>query len=114
MKEGRIFTPVLEDNALGGITRDTVRHLSCVELEIDVEMRTIDRSELYLADEVFLCGTAAHLMPVIRLDGRPVPDGEPGPITTEFQRMYFHIALGDNPSYRHWCTQIKTVGFAAS
>ena len=114
VKDGRIFTPVLEDNALGGITRDTVMHLSRVELEMDVEMRTIDRSELYLADEVFLCGTAAHLTPVVRLDGRPIADGEPGPIATELRRMYFDIALGDNPAYRHWCTPIKTVGFAAS
>ena len=107
VKNGRIYTPALEDNVLGGITRDTVMQLSRTELEMDVEMRTIDRSELYLADEVFLSGTAAHLTPVIELDSRPIADGQPGPITTELQKMYFDIVVGNNPKYRHWCTQVR-------
>jgi branched-chain amino acid aminotransferase len=107
VKNGRIYTPALEDNVLGGITRDTVMQLSRTELETDVEMRTIDRSELYLADEVFLSGTAAHLTPVIELDSRPIANGQPGPITTELQRMYFDIVVGNNPNYRHWCTQVR-------
>jgi branched-chain amino acid aminotransferase len=107
VKNGRIYTPALEDNVLGGITRDTVMQLSRTELETDVEMRTIDRSELYLADEVFLSGTAAHLTPVIELDSRPIANGQPGPITTELQRMYFDIVVGNNPKYRHWCTQVR-------
>ena len=107
VKNGRIYTPALEDNVLGGITRDTVMQLSRTELEMDVDMRTIDRSELYLADEVFLSGTAAHLTPVVELDSRPIGDGQPGPVTTELQRMYFDIVVGNNPKFRHWCTQVR-------
>jgi branched-chain amino acid aminotransferase len=107
VKNGRIYTPPLEDNVLGGITRDTVMQLADNDLGLEVQMRTIDRSELYLADEVFLSGTAAHLTPVVELDCRPIADGQPGPITTELQRMYFDIVVGNNPKYRHWCTQVR-------
>ena len=106
VKNGRLYTPALEDNVLGGITRDTVMQLAKSELEIDVDMRTIDRSELYLADEVFLTGTAAHLTPVVELDSRPIGDGQPGPISKEIQRMYFDIVVGNNAKYRHWCTRV--------
>lgn len=106
VKNGRLYTPALEDNVLGGITRDTVMQLAKNELGIDVDMRTIDRSELYLADEVFLTGTAAHLTPVVELDSRPIGDGQPGPISKEIQRMYFDIVVGNNAKYRHWCTRV--------
>ena len=109
VKNGRIYTPGLEDNALGGITRDTVMQLAQVELGLNVELRTIDRSELYLADEVFLSGTAAHLTPVVELDHRPIANGEPGPISAKLQKMYFDIVVGDNPKYSHWCTRVKPV-----
>ena len=106
VKEGRIYTPGLEDNALGGITRDTVMQLCKTELGVPVETRTIDRSELYLADEVFLSGTAAHLTPVVELDHRAIADGEPGPVASKLQKMYFDIVVGNNPKYSHWCTQV--------
>ena len=108
VKDGRIYTPGLEDNALGGITRDTVMQLARTELGLEIDMRTIDRSELYLADEVFLSGTAAHLTPVVELDCRPIADGQPGPISSELQRLYFDIVVGNNPKYRHWCTPVQT------
>ena len=101
---GQLLTPVLEDNALPGITRDTVIQLAQSELGMEVVERSIDRSELYLADEVFLTGTAAHLTPVVQLDSRPIADGNPGPISTQLQKMYFDIVFGRNPKYLHWCT----------
>ena len=107
VKNGRLLTPALEDNVLGGITRDTVMQLARTELGIDIEMRSIDRSELYLADEVFLTGTAAHLTPVVELDCRPIGDGQPGPISSQIQQMYFDIVVGNNPKYSHWCTRVK-------
>ena len=66
--DGRLITTSLEDNVLPGITRDTVMQLAQSELGLEVVERTVDRSELYLADEVFLTGTAAHLTPVVELD----------------------------------------------
>ena len=103
--DGKMITPSLEDNVLPGITRDTVIQLAHGELGLDLIERSIDRSELYLADEVLLSGTAAHLTPVVELDSRPIGDGRPGPISTKLQEMYFEIVVGRNPKYMHWCTQ---------
>jgi branched-chain amino acid aminotransferase len=101
---GRIYTSSLEDNVLPGITRDTVIQLVQSELGLEVVERSIDRSELYLADEIFLTGTAAHLTPVVELDNRPIADGKSGPISSKLQKMYFDIVVGRNPKYQHWCT----------
>lgn len=102
--DGRLFTPPLEENVLPGITRDTIVQLAQHELGLEVVERNIDRSELYMADEFFLTGTAAHLTPVVQLDNRPIADGTPGPITARLQKMYFDIVVGRNPKYLHWCT----------
>ena len=104
VSHGRLVTPVLEDNALPGFTRETIIQLAQSELGLEVVERSIDRSELYLADEVFLTGTAAHLTPVIELDSRPIADGKAGPISSKLQEMYFNIVVGRNPKYLHWCT----------
>ena len=102
--DGRLVTSALEDNVLPGITRDTVIQLAQSELGLELEERSIDRSELYLADEVFLTGTAAHLTPVVQLDNRNIADGKAGPISSKLQKMYFDIVVGGNDKYRHWCT----------
>ena len=102
--DGRIYTPSLEDNVLPGITRDTVMQLAQSDLGLEVVERSIDRSELYLADEIFLTGTAAHLTPVVQLDNRNIASGKAGPISTRLQKMYFDIVVGRNPKYLHWCT----------
>lgn len=101
---GRIYTPSMEDNPLEGITRDCVITLAREELGVEVVERRIRRSELYLADEVFLTGTAAHLTPVVEIDHRRVADGKPGPITQKLQALYFEIVRGNNPKYLRWCT----------
>ena len=101
---GRLVTPGPEDNALPGITRETVTRLAQTELGLEVVERRIDRSELYLADEVFLSGTAAHLTPVVSLDSRPIADGTAGPVSTKLQKMYFDVVFGRDPNYLHWCT----------
>jgi branched-chain amino acid aminotransferase len=101
---GSLVTPTPEDNALPGITRDTVIQLAQSELGLKVAERSINRSELYLAEEVFLTGTAAHLTPVVELDHRPIADGKTGPISKRLQEMYFEIVAGRNPKYLHWCT----------
>ena len=103
---GKIHTSSLEDNVLPGITRETIIQLAQSELGVEVVERTIDRSELYLADEVFLTGTAAHLTPVIELDNRPIGSGSSGDISTALQKMYFDIVVGNNPKYKHWCTTV--------
>ena len=103
---GKLHTPSLEDNALPGITRETIIQLAQAELGLEVVERSIDRSELYLSDEVFLSGTAAHLTPVVELDRRNIGNGEPGPVATQLQKLYFDIVVGRNPKYLHWCTSV--------
>jgi branched-chain amino acid aminotransferase len=102
--DGKLYTPPLEDNVLPGITRDTVMQLAQSELGIEVAERTIDRSEIYMADECFLTGTAAHLTPVVEVDNRKIRDGAVGPISEKLQKMYFDIVVGKDPKYIHWCT----------
>jgi branched-chain amino acid aminotransferase len=102
--DSRLITPSLEDNVLPGITRDTIKQLAQQELGLEIVERTIDRSELYLADEIFLTGTAAHLTPVVELDNRKIANGDAGPISSQLQRMYFDIVVGRNPKYMQWCT----------
>ena len=104
VSDGQIITPALEDNVLPGITRDTIIELANRELGLEVVERSIDRSELYLADEIFLTGTAAHLTPVVQLDNRDIADGNAGPISTKLQKLYFDVVVGRNPKYLHWCT----------
>ncbi|PKB72634.1 MAG: branched chain amino acid aminotransferase [SAR202 cluster bacterium Io17-Chloro-G7] len=101
---GKLVTPRLEDSSLPGITRETILHIAQSELGMEIEERGIDRSELYLCEEIFLTGTAAHLTPVVQLDSRPIADGNPGPVAMQLQKMYFDIVFGRNPKFLHWCT----------
>ena len=103
---GKLVTPPLEDSSLPGITRETILQLAQSELGMETEERSIDRSELYLCEEIFLTGTAAHLTPVVELDSRPIADGQPGPVAMQLQKMYFDIVFGRNPKYLHWCTAV--------
>ncbi len=103
---GQIFTPPVSDNNLTGITRDSAITLAREELGIEVVERSIRRSELYLADEVFLTGTAAHVTPVGSLDRRPIGSGEVGAITQKISDVYVDLIRGGNPKYRDWCTEI--------
>ena len=107
---GEIFTPPVADNNLTGITRDSAITLAKDLLGIDVVERRIRRSELYLADEVFLTGTAAHITPVGSLDRRPIGEGGVGPMTTKIRDAYLEIIRGDNPKYIHWCTEVPLEG----
>lgn len=99
----KLITPPVSDNILVGITRDTIMNLAKNELGMDTVERSIDRSELYIADECFLTGTAAHVSPVIEIDHRPVGDGEIGPVSAKIQNIYFDVLKGNNPKYMDWC-----------
>ena len=101
---GKLITPPVEDNVLPGITRDTVMNIARNDAGMEVLERHIPRSEMYLADEIFLTGTAAHLTPVGSVDNHLISDGNMGPITRQLQEMYFEIVRGKNPKYLHWCT----------
>ena len=101
--DGKLVTPPPSSNILVGITRDTAMILAQQELGLAVVERDIDRSELYVADECFMTGTAAHLTPVVGLDHRPIADGKIGPVTARLVELYFDIIRGKNAKYAHWC-----------
>jgi len=106
IRDGILVTPPSSDNLLLGITRNTVMTMAQAEWNIPVVERPIDRSELYTADEVFMTGTAAHVSPIIRIDHRPVGDGNVGRITKQIQQLYFDSAKGAVERYQHWCTPV--------
>ena len=106
VSNGVVNTPPVAENNLTGITRDSAIRLAKEELGLEVVERTIRRSELYLADEVFLTGTAAHITPVGSLDRRPIGDGDPGPVTSRLGELYVDVIKGNNPKYLEWCSEI--------
>ena len=106
LRNGRLVSPAPHDNILEGITLDTALMIAREELGLEVERRTVDRSELYIADEIFMTGTAAHVTPVTEVDRVPVGDGRPGPVSVELQRRYFAAITGGLPGYRDWLTPI--------
>ncbi len=112
IKNNEIITPTETDNCLLGITRDSVIEIAQKELGVKVIERKIHRSELYLADEVFLTGTAAHVTSVGSLDNRNIGDGKIGEITKKLQELYFSIVIGNdsvkkNSNYSKWLTSFS-------
>jgi branched-chain amino acid aminotransferase len=106
VSDGKLITPPSSDNILMGITRDTIMKLAKNELGIDTIERTVDRSELYLAEECFFSGTAAHITPIIEIDHRMIGTGEIGKITSELQKLFSQVILGRNPKYAEWYTLV--------
>jgi branched-chain amino acid aminotransferase len=106
VRDGKVATPPTSDNILEGLTRLGIMELLKAELNVEVEERSIDRSELYVADELFLCGTGAQISPVIDVDRRPIGEGEVGPIVTKLSQLYFDIVRGRNKKYAHWLTPV--------
>lgn len=107
-QNGELITPAPSENILLGITRDTIIQLAQKELGINVRERQIDRTELYTADEIFLCGTGAQIAPVIEVDHNPVGNGTTGPLGQKLQDLYFDIVRGRNSKYLDWCTPVYT------
>ena len=107
INDGEITTPPLSDNNLDGITRNCVFEIAKQELGIQIKEKTIFRSELYLADEVFLTGTAAHITSVGQLDKRTIGTGDTGEITTKIQSLFSDIVRGNNSKYLDWCTSVQ-------
>ena len=107
IRDGKLITPERSDNVLEGITLDSVLQLARDELQLETVERTIDRSELYIADEVFLTGTAAHLSPVTEIDRRAVGNGAVGPITQRLQSLFFDVIRGRNARYASWVHPVK-------
>ncbi|MBV9296273.1 MAG: branched-chain amino acid transaminase [Acidobacteriaceae bacterium] len=106
----RLITPPVTDNILEGITRASIMELARNELKLEVVERSIDRSELYMCDEVFFTGTAVEVAPVTHIDHRPVGDGEIGVITTKLRSLYADATRGRIPAYRDWLWPVYRSG----
>ncbi len=104
VKDGVIKTPPLT-TILPGITRDCIFTIAG-DLGLPIQEVSIARDELYIADEVFLTGTAAEITPVRELDDRTIGTGSPGPVTKKLQEVYFAAVKGENPKYASWLTYI--------
>jgi len=103
---GKLVTPASYNSILMGITRDTTIKLAKTELGIETIERSIERTELYTADECFLTGTAANITPVAEIDRRKIGSGEIGEITKKLQESYSEVIRGNNPKYLNWCTPV--------
>jgi branched-chain amino acid aminotransferase len=99
-------TPPPSENILVGITRDTVIQLARREMDRITRERVVDRTELYVADEILLTGTGAQIAPVIAVDHRPIGTGKIGPVGSEMQRIYAEVVRGMRPEYMDWLTPV--------
>jgi branched-chain amino acid aminotransferase len=106
VRDGVAITPPVTDDILEGVTRKAMIELLTNE-GVPVEVRSIDRSELYIADEMFLCGTGVQISPVVEIDHRPIGTGAIGPIGRLVRDRYFDAVRGRLPAYRHWLTEIE-------
>lgn len=108
VRDGVLITPPVYENILEGITRRTIIQLAKDELGIEVIERPIDRTEVYICDELFMTGTAAQVTAVTKVDHRPVGDGVMGPITARLRELYDQVVRGKVPKYRAWNEPVYT------
>jgi len=102
LRDGVLVTPPITDNILEGITRRTIITLARELLGLEVVERPIDRTEVYLCEELFLTGTAAQVTAVTRVDHRPIGSGDMGPVTARLRQAYQDVVRGRLPAYRDW------------
>ena len=105
VKDGVLVTPPASDNILEGVTRNMMM-VFAGDLGIPFRERSVDRSELYVADEAFLCGTGVQISPILSVDRRVVGDGVAGPITKQLQDLYFNVVKGRVEERLDWLTPI--------
>jgi len=106
VRDGVVFTPPVTDNILEGITRGVVMELCRDVLGFDVVERSIDRSELYSADEAFFTGTGVQIAAIVEVDRRPVGEGTMGPTVRAVRELYHDVVHGKVERYRGWCTPV--------
>lgn len=106
IRDGALITPPVTENILEGITRKVIIQLAREELGLEVVERPIDRTELYVADEAFFCGTGVQVVAIAHIDRRPVGAGQIGPIVKTIRDLYFDIVRGKVTKYLHWCAPV--------
>ncbi len=106
VRRGAVHTPSITENILEGITRRTVIALLRDEMGVEVVERPIDRTEVYLADEAFFCGTGVQIAAITKVDHRPIGSGSMGPLTDKLRHLYFDVVRGRKPKYREFCVPV--------
>jgi len=106
VRDGQLITPDLTSSILESITRDALIQLARNDLGIEVVERPVDRTELYLADEVFSCGTAAEITPIVSIDHYKVGSGEIGPVTKSLERLFLDVLKGRERDHADWRTPV--------
>jgi len=107
VRDGVLVTPPVTDNILEGITRRSIIELARNELGIQVVERSIDRTEVFIAEEMFMTGTAAQVVAVTRIDHRPVGAGLMGPVTTKLRLLFDDVVRAKHPKYQNWNLEVK-------
>jgi branched-chain amino acid aminotransferase len=107
VRDGVLVTPPITDNILEGITRRSIIEIARKELGLEVVERSIDRTEVFIAEEMFMTGTAAQVVAVTKVDHRPVGRGVMGPITTKLRNTFDDIVRAKNPKFAHWNVEVK-------
>jgi branched-chain amino acid aminotransferase len=106
VRDGIVVTPPATDNILEGITRRSVMELARKELGLEVVERSIDRTEIFIAEELFMTGTAAQIVAVTKVDHRPIGNGVMGSVTTKLRELYDSVLRAKNPKYLHWNVEV--------
>jgi branched-chain amino acid aminotransferase len=106
MRDGVVYTPPVQSNTLEGIVRRSLIQLLRDEIGITVVERNIDRSEVYIAEEAFMCGTGVQVAAIGQVEHRLIGDGRIGPITNELRNLFFQVVEGRAAAYRHWLTPV--------
>ena len=108
VRDGKVVTPDVTSSILESITRDALLQLAAGELGLEVVERQIDRTELYLADELFSCGTAAEITPIVEVDRYRIGDGDMGPVTRKLESAFRDTLLGRETRRNDWRTPVPT------
>ncbi|PKC51556.1 D-aminoacid aminotransferase-like PLP-dependent enzyme [Rhizophagus irregularis] len=106
VRDGVLITPPVTASILESITRDTIIKLAKYHLKIQVVERDIDRTEMYICDEAFLCGSAMEVVPILNVDGISISDAKPGNITEKIKETYLSVVRGEFEEFFEWLTPI--------
>jgi branched-chain amino acid aminotransferase len=106
VRDGKLITPGVTESILESITRHAIIQMARDDLGLEVVERSIDRTELYIADEAFLCGTAFEITPIVSVDRYQLGEGEVGPITTRLEELFLGVLKGTNSRHADWRTPV--------
>ncbi len=105
VKDSHLITPDASADILMGVTRDSLIKIA-ENMGLIVEQREVHKEELYSSDELFFCGTAAEITPIVNVDGIRIGNGKPGPITRMLSEKYTEVVLGENKEFEDWLTYV--------